>query len=171
MLSQTAQILERFIAISINTKYPTTPPDEETFLSEANTIRSTMSVSDEEFQQVLKNLKAAMQISMDVGVFISDQSNDHQSWLPSRRAEIDFYYWNRYKRYLEEVQGWNSRVTANLDTVSTDIVDLLGDPWGKVMPEDALIGIVSEDELSNVLTLGMSLNYQKNSYTLWQSIA
>jgi hypothetical protein len=128
MLSQNAQLLERFIAITINTKFQTIPPDEETFLSEANNIRATMSVSDEEFQQVLKNLKSAMQISMDVGVFISDQSNDHQSWLPSRRAEIDFYYWNRYKTYLEEVQGWNSRVTANLDTVSTDIVDLLGDP-------------------------------------------
>ncbi|MGF9964286.1 hypothetical protein [Bacillus rhizoplanae] len=42
---------------------------------------------------------------------------------------------------------------------------------GEVMPEDALIGIVPEDELPNVLTLGMSLNYQRNSYALWQSIA
>ncbi|XEC97437.1 hypothetical protein AB6A23_13285 [Paenibacillus tarimensis] len=42
---------------------------------------------------------------------------------------------------------------------------------GEVMPEDALIGIVPEDDLLNVLTLGMSLNYQRNSYSLWQSIA
>jgi hypothetical protein len=42
---------------------------------------------------------------------------------------------------------------------------------GEVMPEDALIGVVPADELLNVLTLGMSLNYQRNSYTLWQSIA
>lgn len=42
---------------------------------------------------------------------------------------------------------------------------------GEVMPEDALIGIVPEIEMPNVLTLGMSLNYQRNSYTLWQSIA
>ncbi|HDX9578695.1 TPA: hypothetical protein ROX88_002240 [Bacillus pseudomycoides] len=42
---------------------------------------------------------------------------------------------------------------------------------GEVMPEDVLIGIVPEKELPNVLTLGMSLNYQRNSYTLWQSIA
>ncbi|MGE5704886.1 MAG: hypothetical protein ACM32O_20350 [Clostridia bacterium] len=39
------------------------------------------------------------------------------------------------------------------------------------MPEDALIGIVPTSELPNVLTLGMSLNYQRNSYTLWQSVA
>ncbi len=42
---------------------------------------------------------------------------------------------------------------------------------GEVMPEDALLGIVPEAELPDVLTLGMSLNYQRNSYTLWQSIA
>jgi hypothetical protein len=38
------------------------------------------------------------------------------------------------------------------------------------MPDDALIGVVRGDELLNVLTLGMALNYQRNSYTLWQSI-
>ncbi|MFD2170880.1 hypothetical protein [Tumebacillus lipolyticus] len=42
---------------------------------------------------------------------------------------------------------------------------------GEVMPEDALLGVVPTDEMANVLTLGMSLNYQRNSYTLWQSIA
>ncbi len=30
--------------------------------------------------------------------------------------------------YLEEVKGWNSRVTGSLDRVSDEIVDLLGDP-------------------------------------------
>jgi len=38
------------------------------------------------------------------------------------------------------------------------------------MPEDVLVGIVPEEELPDVLTLGMSLNYQRNSYTLWESI-
>ncbi|WP_436371781.1 Z1 domain-containing protein [Cytobacillus sp. BC1816] len=131
MLSQNAHLLERFISISLNTKYPSTPPGEEALLNEANSLRSNFSVTNEEFEQIIKILKASMQITMDVGLFISDQTSDHQSWLPSRRAEIDFFYWNRYKRYLEEVEGWNSRVTANLDTVSTEIVDLLGDPLSK----------------------------------------
>ncbi|WP_307588397.1 hypothetical protein [Paenibacillus wynnii] len=42
---------------------------------------------------------------------------------------------------------------------------------GEVMPEDVLLGVVPEEELMNVLTLGMSLNYQRNSYGLWRSIA
>ncbi|CAM4321993.1 hypothetical protein BAMA_14800 [Bacillus manliponensis] len=42
---------------------------------------------------------------------------------------------------------------------------------GEVMPEDVLLGVVPENQLLNVLTLGMSLNYQRNSYQLWEGIA
>lgn len=128
MLSQNAQMLERFISIAMNTKYPEHPPTEEVFMEEANNLRDTLPVTDKEFQQVIRNLKAALMIYMDVGTFISDHGSDHQSWLPSRRADIEFYYWNRYKRFLEDVKGWNTRVTANLDIVSSEIIDLLGDP-------------------------------------------
>ncbi|MED1203640.1 hypothetical protein [Heyndrickxia acidicola] len=41
---------------------------------------------------------------------------------------------------------------------------------GEIMPEDVLIGIVQEDELMDVLTLAIALNYQRNSYKLWESV-
>ena len=65
---------------------------------------------------------------MDVGEFINDRTNGHQSWLPARRAEIDFFFWERYKKYLEEEKKWNPRVTANLGKISDEILDLCGDP-------------------------------------------
>jgi hypothetical protein len=34
---------------------------------------------------------------------------------------------------------------------------------GEIMSEDALLGVVSEGELPNIITLGMALNYQRNS--------
>lgn len=42
---------------------------------------------------------------------------------------------------------------------------------GEIMPEDALIPVVPPIELPETITLGMSLNYQRNSYALWTSIA
>lgn len=42
---------------------------------------------------------------------------------------------------------------------------------GEVMPEDVLLDIVPKEKLLDVLTLGMSLNYQRSSYSLWKSIA
>ncbi|GAA0719812.1 Z1 domain-containing protein [Clostridium malenominatum] len=126
------EMLERFISAVINTKYKEIPPTEAEFIKEANDIRNmtqaTSPVTDEEYEYILKKLKASMVIIMDDGVYIYDPNSKHQSWLPARRADIDFFYWNRYKKYLEDERGWNTRVTATLDKVSDEIIDLLGDP-------------------------------------------
>ena len=89
------------------------------------------SITDEEFAEILVRLRASIVIQMDVGVYINDRNTPHKSWLPSRRADLDFFFWNRYKKYLEEIKHWNPRVTATLDKVSDEIVDLLGDPQSK----------------------------------------
>lgn len=46
-----------------------------------------------------------------------------------------------------------------------------GDLGGEIMPEDALLDVVPTEQLPDVITLGMALNYQRNSYTLWESVA
>lgn len=126
------EMLERFISAVINTKYKEIPPTEAEFIKEANDIRNmtqaTSPVTDEEYEYVLRKLKASMVIIMDDGVYIYDPNSKHQSWLPARRADIDFFYWERYKKYLEDEKRWNTRVTATLDKVSDEIIDLLGDP-------------------------------------------
>jgi hypothetical protein len=42
---------------------------------------------------------------------------------------------------------------------------------GDEMPEDALLPVVPASRLPDVLTLGMSLNFQRNSYSLWRAVA
>lgn len=124
-------MLENVISAAVNTQYTESPPTEEEFLALANTMRSNMSsfpVTDDDFHDILFRLRSTIVIQMDVGVFINDKNTPHKSWLPSRRADLDFFFWNRYKKYLEEIKHWNTRVTATLDKVSDEIVDLLGDP-------------------------------------------
>lgn len=98
----------------------------------ASTFRASMAallpVDDQEFSDILARLRSHIVIQMDVGTYISDCSNGHQSWLPARRAETDFFFWERYKKYLEEEKKWNPRVTANLGKISDEILDLCGDP-------------------------------------------
>lgn len=45
-----------------------------------------------------------------------------------------------------------------------------GQLGGEVMPEDVLRDVVPKSEMVTVLTLPMSLNYQRNSYKLWESV-
>ena len=126
------EMLERLILAVLNTKYKDVPPTEYEFIKEADTMRTmtyaTFPVSDEEYNMILRKVQASTIVIMDDGIYISDLNSKHQSWLPARRSDIDFFYWERYKKYLEDEKGWNTRVTATLDKVSDEIVDLLGDP-------------------------------------------
>lgn len=121
-------LLERMMTTKINVSYPTIPPTEDEFQQIARQVRSVAPVSDEEFDRVVKRVQTALQVTMDVGIFISRPDPDHQSWLPSQRPNMDFFYWNRYRKYLEDDKSWNVRMTANMETVSSDILDFLGDP-------------------------------------------
>lgn len=135
MLNPNITMLEDLISAAVSSRYKEVPPTEVEFLALAQTMRANVnnswSVTDEEFENILVRLRASIVIQMDVGIFINDRNTPHKSWLPARRADLDFFFWGRYKKYLEEVQHWNPRVTAALDKVSDEIVDLLGDPKSK----------------------------------------
>ncbi len=147
--------LENAIFTYINTLFPDVPPTEEEFEEKASLMRenmkSLMPVTDQEFSNIIKRLKQTLEIQMDVGVYINDKNNGHQSWLLAKRADIDFYFWNRYKKYLEQVKHWSTRLTASLGTVSDEILDLCGDPSEKSF---AIKGLVLGDVQS-----GKTANY------------
>jgi hypothetical protein len=130
-----AEQLEGMISSNINTQFKEIPPSEAEFDNIANTLRLSLTsfcpVTDDEFEDLKRRLKANIVVVMNIGVVIKDDKRPHQSWLPSRRSELDFFFWNRYKKYLEEIKHWNPRVTGNLGRVSDEIVDLLGDPKAK----------------------------------------
>jgi hypothetical protein len=123
--------LEGMISSVMNTAFADERPTDEDFESQAMKIRNFMAgmfpVTDEEFANIKRRLRANIEVRMEIGIAIRDRI-PHQSWLPSRRAKEEFFFWKRYKKFLEEIKHWNPRVTANLDRVSDEIVDLLGDP-------------------------------------------
>jgi len=131
MVVTNAQKLEGIISTDINQNYPDIPPTEAVFNEQAETLRQSLAilypVSDEEFAEIKRKLKASIVVEMDLGILIKGQQ-EHLPWLSARRDSLDFFFWNRYKKYLEETKHWNPRVTGNLGRVSDEIVDYLGDP-------------------------------------------
>jgi len=125
------EILESMISTSINTKYPDIPPTEADFDKEVEVLRQTLAilypVSDDEFLAIKCRLRDNITVQGVQGILIKDKK-EHIPWLSVRREELDFFFWNRYKKYLEEVKRWNPRVTGKLGQVSDEIVDYLGDP-------------------------------------------
>lgn len=154
MASASESALENIISAYINSKYQEIPPTEEEFNQEADLMRqanSFLPVTDEEFINLKRRLREYVVVLMDTGVCLPDVNNGHKSWLPARRAEIEFFFWNRYKRFLEEVKHWNPRVTSKLGQVSEEILDQCGDPKG---PDFHIRGLVLGDVQS-----GKTANY------------
>ncbi len=160
MSKENLDLFLRLASVMINQKFKTSPPTELQLEGEAKDFRAALSeklpISDKEFERVLKELKASMIVIMSDGVFISAQDTSHQSWLPAARSDISFFYWNRYKKYLEDVKGWNTRVTTKLDIVTDEILDLLGDPRDldkKFQRRGLILGDVQSGKTANYTAL------------------
>ena len=132
MAGTNTELLGGMISTIMNTKYPDIPPTESEFDKEVEQLRlmaiQVYPVSDEEFSEIKRKLKTNIVVRMDRGVLIKDKQQQHVPWLSARRSTLDFFFWNRYKKYLEEVKHWNPRLTGSLGLVSDEIVDCLGDP-------------------------------------------
>lgn len=132
MANSNVETLEKMISVAINSKYIEVPPSEEEFRETTDQCRAALSemmpISDREYSEILKRMRQRLEIRMDTGIYINDRNNRHQSWLPGKRADFDFYFWNRYKSYLEQEKQWNPRIITNLGKVSDEIIDLCGDP-------------------------------------------
>ncbi len=132
MNNQSVELLENIIFVSINTLYKDVLPTEDELRENAESLRKSnelvMPVTDDEFNDIMARLKQKLVVKMDVGIYINDRKNGHQSWLPAKRADVEWFFWGRYKEYLEKVKHWNPRVTSNLGKISDEILDLCGDP-------------------------------------------
>lgn len=155
MAGTNAEQLEGMISSSINTAYQEVPPSEAEFDAMATEIRNSLHrmfpVTEDEFADIKRKLKANIVVKMDMGIVIKDNKQPHKSWLPARRADFDFFFWNRYKKFLEEIKHWNPRVTGILDRVSDEIVDLLGDPQsdGAFQRRGLVLGDVQSGKTAN----------------------
>lgn len=148
-------LIKSIIEAQLNILYSEEPPTEQELQKVAEDSREAYKkqypITDEAFQRILRELRESREVKLDVGTYIVDEENHHQSWLPARRADIDFFFWNRYKKYLEMKKHWNPEVTRTLGEVSDEILDLCGDPQ---LPSFRIKGLVLGDIQS-----GKTANY------------
>ncbi len=80
---------------------------------------------DEEKAEVLRALEASFTQTQTRGYSVF---SDFKPWLNENSASIDFYYWNRLKRYYLESGSLAAPVVATLDAVTDQILDFSGNP-------------------------------------------
>ena len=100
--------------------------------------------------ELVKTLEARFNVWVGVATQLFNNS-DHQAWLPQRRLEIEWDYWNRYAAFLEEAKGWPPAVVESLEERVDTILGLLEDPkrdgaWDR---RGLVVGNVQSGKTSN----------------------
>jgi len=100
--------------------------------------------------QLIRELETLYSIWMAQGTILEDQQ-DHISWLPDRKAEISWDFWNRYRRYLEEEKGWSPATVDRLEQLTDSILERLEEPQrpGDWSRRGMVVGQVQSGKTSN----------------------
>jgi hypothetical protein len=121
MPTENAQKIENAIVATLSIDQL---PTEEDIIRLVQGFRIMFPIMEEELNVLLRRLHARLRIEMDTGAAIIE---DHQSWLPARKPDIDPFYCSRYADHLKR-NGWPPKVVNTLDRVTDEILDLMGDP-------------------------------------------
>lgn len=100
-------------------------PTEEEIDELGGRLRAVFPLSDEDYETVIHRVHARVSIRMDTGVVLVEE--DLPPWLSARKPEIDPFYWDRFSKWLLK-GSWPPRVITSLDSVTDNLLDLLGDP-------------------------------------------
>ncbi|WP_315749599.1 MULTISPECIES: Z1 domain-containing protein [unclassified Bradyrhizobium] len=91
----------------------------------AEVAASPFQLDPEEIAWLVRELEGSFTTSQARG---SSVFSDFKPWLRDKRAEIDFYYWNRLRRYYLEGGVIQPQVVATLDNVTDELLDFSGNP-------------------------------------------
>lgn len=99
-------------------------PSEETLRELVDKLRISFSLSDDEYNQLIKRLHARLSIKMEQGAILQAE---YRPWLRARSADIKPFFWSRYRDFLLK-KSWAPPVVATLGQITDDILDSMGDP-------------------------------------------
>ncbi len=78
-------------------------------------------------EKLVRELQSLFNTWMGIGTVL-DNEEGHIPWLADRNSEINWDFWNRYVRYLEEEKGWAPATTTGLDQLTDSILQRLENP-------------------------------------------
>jgi hypothetical protein len=110
-----------------------------------------INITEEEKTRARNELLANIKVRLEPGVAIVPK--DHIEWFADRKPKIKFEYWDRFKTHLVQDKGIELNVISQMDRVSDEVVDLLGDPE-RESEEEQRRGLIIGDVQS-----GKTINY------------
>ncbi|MGY1719056.1 Z1 domain-containing protein [Blastococcus sp. SYSU DS0552] len=101
-------------------------------------------------EELVRHVESLTIVFQDVGTSLVD-TKGHEEWLSERRAETQWKFWERYRRYMEDQLLMPPKVVRRLDDVTDSILSKLEDPlrpgpWDR---RGLVVGHVQSGKTSN----------------------
>jgi hypothetical protein len=107
------------------------PPTEGALLDIVKAMAAVLAVDggvgflDADFATAVRALEVRFSIRMKMGALF--EAKDYRPWLIGRQGDIEWFYWERYRKYLIR-KGYPPGVVGTLDQLTDKILDHLEDP-------------------------------------------
>lgn len=88
-------------------------------------IIEACSVDDDAAERLARDFEVRHGVTMTIGSVLTD--GEYRPWLGNARADINPYYWDRYRKLLVE-KRFTGQVIATVDDVTERILGLLENP-------------------------------------------
>ncbi|MBC6479606.1 MAG: Z1 domain-containing protein [Hormoscilla sp. GM7CHS1pb] len=105
-------------------------------------------------ETLVRHIETMYNVCIGQGTVL-DNKEDHIPWLPDRKSEISWNFWERYSRYIEDEKGWAPATIRGLDKLTDQILERLEDPQRKGAWDrrGMVVGQVQSGKTSNYIGL------------------
>lgn len=102
-----------------------------------------------------RDVEASCSTWIDIGKVLDGDPRAHQNWFNDRKDQIQWRFWNRYVRYLQEENSWTERTTKGLGDNVDQVIQRLEDPQrpGKWDCRGMVVGQVQSGKTANYIGL------------------
>lgn len=126
---------------------------EDRIRSAVQQVLLLINASDVDIDGLVAELEASFQTVIGSERAVHDE--DWTPWLPKKRADIQWRFWDRYRQYLRQEKNWPNVTIEKMDQTTDKVLGYLSDPqstgaWDR---RGMVVGHVQSGKTGNYLGL------------------
>jgi hypothetical protein len=150
-MSSFDQALRLVLVLLNNESAPTIDIIRENCENVAEMLKKQTNFEPFDVEYLIKVVESRSEMWKGRATVLEDNQRSHVIWLPKKKNQIQWKFWNRYRRYLSEEKKMGESSVSKIDALTDNVLELLEDPdrdgeWDR---RGMVVGQVQSGKTSN----------------------